>query len=219
MLRRPPYNKLTAKSFAAISVLALSIAVSGCGNNSEPDLANGKTQFIAKCGSCHTLARANSAGTIGPNLDDAFRQARRDGMGNTIEGVVLEQIKWPSQKLSPSSLVMPKDLVTGLDAQDVAAYVSYAAANPGKDTGALEAAGGGTDGKGMFKSNCGSCHVLADAGTSGTVGPDLDARKPNLARVKMQIENGGNGMPAFKGTLTDEQIEMIAKYVASVDGS
>ncbi len=219
MLRRPPHNTSAAKVFAVSAVLAISIAVSGCGNNDQADLVNGKTQFIAKCGSCHTLARANTAGTIGPDLDEAFRQAREDGMGSTIEGVVLEQIKWPSQKLSPSSLVMPKNLVEGLDAQDVAAYVSYAAANPGKDTGKLEAAGGGTDGKGLFKTNCGSCHTLADAGTSGTVGPNLDSLKANLARVTKQIENGGNGMPAFKGTLTDDQIKLIAKYVSSVDGS
>ena len=36
---------------------------------------------------------------------------------------------------------MPAKLVTGEDAQDVAAYVACAAAKPGEDTGPLAAAG------------------------------------------------------------------------------
>jgi cbb3-type cytochrome c oxidase subunit III len=217
MHRRPPHS--ARKAFALVAVLALSIAVSGCGNDSKTDLGNGKTLFIAKCGGCHTMARANTVGTQGPDLDDAFRQAREDGMGSTIQGVVESQIKYPSQKLYPSSLVMPKDLVTGMDVNDVAAYVSYAAANPGKDSGALGEIGGGTDGKGIFKTNCGSCHTLADAGTSGTVGPNLDNLKPDLAAITKQVTNGGGGMPAFGGTLTPDQIKLVAKYVAGADGS
>lgn len=216
MHRRPPH---TAKKVLAVAAaLALGVAVSGCGNDSKSDLANGKALFIAKCGGCHTMGRANTVGTVGPDLDDAFDRARTDGMGSTIQGVVEEQIRWPSQKLYPSSLVMPKNLVTGMDARDVAAYVSYAAANPGKDSGALAEVGGGTDGKGLFKTNCGSCHTLADAGTAGTTGPDLDTLKPNLALVTKQVINGGGGMPAFGGTLSKEQIALIAKYVSSVAG-
>lgn len=217
MHRRPPHT--AKKTAAAVVAIALAVAVSGCGNDSKTDLANGKTLFIAKCGGCHTLARANTVGTQGPDLDDAFRQSRKDGMGDTIQGVVEAQIKYPSQKLYPSSLVMPANLVKGMDVNDVAAYVSYAAANPGKDTGALAEIGGGTDGKGIFKTNCGSCHTLADAGTSGTVGPNLDNLKPDLAAITKQVTNGGGGMPAFGGTLTPEQIKLVAKYVAGADGS
>lgn len=211
MHQRPPQVNSRMRNFSALAALCVALIASGCGNDSKPDLANGKTLFVEKCGACHQLARAGTNGTIGPNLDDAFRQARRDGMGSTIEGVVLEQIKWPSQKLTPAELNMPKDLVTGLDAKDVAAYVSYAAAMGGEDGPDLPKAA--TDGKGLFSTNCGSCHTLADAGTAGTVGPKLDGIKLNLAQIKTQIENGGNGMPAFKGTLSDEQIEMIAKYL------
>lgn len=215
MHRRPPH---TAKKAALTAIaVALAVAVSGCGNDSKTDLANGKALFISKCGGCHQLARANTVGTSGPNLDDAFRQSREDGMGDTIQGVVEAQIKYPSQKLYPASLNMPADLVTGLDVNDVAAYVSYAAANPGKDKGALAEIGGGTDGKGLFKTNCGSCHTLAEAGTAGTTGPNLDNLNRTLAQITKQIENGGNGMPAFKGTLTDEQIALIAKYIAEIE--
>jgi mono/diheme cytochrome c family protein len=217
MHRRPPQT--AKKAFALASVLALSIAISGCGNDSKTDLANGKTLFIAKCGGCHTMARANTVGAVGPDLDDAFRQSREDGMGDTVQGVVSSQIQFPSQKLYPKSLVMPADLVKGMDVNDVAAYVSYAAANPGKDVGPLAAIGGGTDGKGIFKTNCGSCHTLADAGTAGAIGPNLDNLKPDLAAIAKQVKNGGGGMPAFGGTLTPDQIKLVSEYVAKADGS
>lgn len=76
----------------------------------------------------------------------------------------------------------------------------------------------GLDGKALFTSNCAGCHTLADAGTSGTSGPNLDDLKPNDALVTKQVTNGGGGMPAFKGTLSAEEIAAIAKYVSSVAG-
>ena len=184
MQKRPPHirHQATQPRASRRRSLALSIAVSGCGNDSKTDLANGKTLFIEKCGGCHTMARANTVGTIGPDLDDAFRQSREDGMGDTIQGVVEGQIKYPSQKLYPASLVMPADLVTGMDVNDVAAYVSYAAANPARTPAHSPTVGGGTDGKSLFKTNCGSCHTLADAGTAGTTGPNLDTAKMAVAR-------------------------------------
>jgi cytochrome c553 len=61
---------------------------------------------------------------------------------------------------------------------------------------------------------CGGCHALAAAGSSGTAGPSLDALKPAADRVERQVTSGGRGMPAFGGTLTDEEIEAVAAYVA-----
>jgi mono/diheme cytochrome c family protein len=76
----------------------------------------------------------------------------------------------------------------------------------------------GTNGEAIFKAKCGGCHTLAAAGTTGTVGPNLDQLKPALARVKTQVEHGGASMPAFKGVLTDPQIAAVAKYVSSNTG-
>jgi mono/diheme cytochrome c family protein len=73
-------------------------------------------------------------------------------------------------------------------------------------------------GKTVFTANCGSCHTLADAGTSGSVGPNLDDLKPDEATVQKQVENGGGGMPAFGGQLKPAQIAAVAKYVSSVAG-
>lgn len=215
MQRRPSHP--AKKVVVAVAALALSLGVASCGSSDNADLANGKTLFVEKCGGCHKLANAGTAGTSGPDLDDAFRRARIDGMGNTVQGIVEEQIKLPSQNLYPESLNMPANLVTGIDARDVAAYVAHAAGDPkGKDTGALADVGAANDGAGLFKTNCGSCHTLADAGTSGTSGPNLDGTKLKLAAAIKQITNGGGGMPAFGGTLTDEQIKMIAEYVEKV---
>ena len=72
-------------------------------------------------------------------------------------------------------------------------------------------------GKSLFASSgCGGCHTLADAGTNGTVGPNLDQAKPSLERAYTQITNGGGGMPPYKGQLSEQQIADIAAYVVGV---
>jgi hypothetical protein len=52
----------------------------------------------------------------------------------------------------------------------------------------------------------------------GSIGPNLDDLKPNEATVKNQVRNGGGGMPAFGGRLTDAQIKAVAQYVAQSAG-
>jgi cytochrome c6 len=83
-------------------------------------------------------------------------------------------------------------------------------------------AGGGdaTAGKAVFTSaGCSGCHTLKAAGATGNVGPNLDDLKPSMARVKTQVIHGGGAMPAFKGQLSDKQINDVSAYVASVAGS
>ncbi len=70
----------------------------------------------------------------------------------------------------------------------------------------------------LFVQNCGVCHRLADAGTIGGVGPNLDSLRPSKATVVRQVTNGGGGMPAFRGILTPAQIDAIATYVSQVAG-
>jgi quinohemoprotein ethanol dehydrogenase len=72
----------------------------------------------------------------------------------------------------------------------------------------------------IFKDNCGTCHTLAAAGTSGDVGPNLDRLKPSEATVIRQVNNGGGAMPAFgkDKTLTQAEIEAVAKYVSTEAG-
>src|SRR5881394_2310906 len=75
-------------------------------------------------------------------------------------------------------------------------------------------------GKVVFKGSAGcfGCHTLKDAGATGTVGPNLDQRKPSQSRVVDRVTNGKGVMPSFKSKLTPQQIQAVAKYVSSVAG-
>jgi glucose dehydrogenase/cytochrome c5 len=70
----------------------------------------------------------------------------------------------------------------------------------------------------VFDSTCASCHTLAAAGSTGTVGPNLDQLKPSDALVVHQVTNGGGGMPAFGSSLSKSQIQAVALFVSSVAG-
>ena len=80
--------------------------------------------------------------------------------------------------------------------------------------------GNPTAGKAVFtgSAGCTGCHTLKDAGSTGTVGPNLDQAMPNDALVVDRVTNGKGVMPSFKGTLTPQQIADVAAYVSSVAG-
>jgi len=88
-------------------------------------------------------------------------------------------------------------------------------------TGGETGEGDPVAGKEIFlgSSGCGTCHTLADAGTSGTVGPVLDDAKPSYDLVVDRVTNGQGGMPPFSSTLSEEDIQNVAAYVSSVAGS
>jgi len=191
------------------------------------DPSHGKQLFQDpknQCSGCHTLADAGTKGTIGPNLDDAFTSVKAQGFSlSSMVDLVRGQIAYPEPP-------MPADLVTGQDASDVAVYVAKCAGNPHcgvtptKSAPATTTTGGATttaaapDGKALFQANCAGCHTLKDAGTHGTVGPNLDQLKPPESRIALQVKNGGAVMPSFASKLTQAQIQAIAQYVSSVAG-
>jgi mono/diheme cytochrome c family protein len=210
---------------------------SGCGavkRVTEGDPAHGKELFLTpasasdpSCASCHTLADAGSTGTVGPNLDDAFASVKAQGFSKqTITDVVRGQIAYAEPP-------MPQNLYEGQDADDISVYIALCSANPHCGVTAEKPASATTttsstttttgsaapDGKAVFMSaGCGGCHTLKDAGTSGTVGPNLDQLKPSESTVEHQVETGGGAMPSFKGRLTPAEIAAVAKYVSSVAG-
>jgi mono/diheme cytochrome c family protein len=61
---------------------------------------------------------------------------------------------------------------------------------------------------------CGSCHTLADAGTSGSIGPNLDDAAPSFELAVDRVTNGQGAMPSFSGQLTEQQIADVAAYVS-----
>lgn len=116
----------------SVAVFVAALVAAGCGSvgysAGTGDRTKGKDLFIQKCGSCHTLADAGTKGQIGPNLDNAFAESRRNGLGqSTIVQVVRGQIAYPIMQTSTGAPGMPKNLVEGQDAEDVASYVGEVA--------------------------------------------------------------------------------------------
>jgi mono/diheme cytochrome c family protein len=90
------------------------------------------------------------------------------------------------------------------------------AATAPAETGGGETAEGDADGAEVFASaGCGNCHTLEAAGATGSVGPNLDELQPGEDEAAEQVRNGGGGMPAFEGQLSDAEIDAVAQYVAS----
>jgi mono/diheme cytochrome c family protein len=220
---------LARNTVLALIAAAVALPLAACGRD-EDDLSTGKAMFTEKCGTCHTLARAGTQGQTGPNLDYAFRSALTAGESrDTVEGIVHRQILHPRR-----NSVMPAGLVEGRDAQDVAAYVAFAADRPGEDQGALAQAGlaGATTGEQIFTAaGCAGCHKLSKAGANGNIGPSLD----DLASAAAKLGQGSPDaytresilepdaytvkgfqagvMPSFKGKLTDKQVQAVVDYL------
>jgi mono/diheme cytochrome c family protein len=226
---------LTRNTLAAVlCAVAVTLPLAACGRD-EPDLSKGKAEFVEKCGSCHALSRAGTAGTQGPSLDKAFQTALADGIDrDTVQGIVHDQILHPRK-----GSIMPADLVTGEDAHDVAAYVAFAAAKSGNDQGALASAGlaQAKSGEQIFTAaGCAGCHTFGPAGSNGTIGPDLDDLQAAATKyAKNQtpeeyvrdsivqpdaflVPGFGNAMPSFEGRLTDEQIQTLTEYLLQNGG-
>ena len=221
-------------ALGAVCAVAIALPLGACGRD-EPDLENGKAMFVEKCGSCHELGRAGTAGTTGPSLDTSFQTALADGMDrDTVEGIVHRQILHPRIDSQ-----MPAGLVKGPDANDGAAYVGYATGRTGQDSGALARAGlaQAKTGEQIFTAaGCAGCHTFAPAGSNGTIGPGLDELKTQAGSiepgksaeeyVRESIEDPGaflvegfpNAMPSFKGRLTDEQVQALVEYLLQTGG-
>jgi mono/diheme cytochrome c family protein len=197
------------------------VGLSGCSlKHQTGNVVEGKELFVAKCGACHTMAHAGTTGTVGPNLDYAFAQDRKNSFSSgMIQGLVDFQIEYPN-----TQGVMPPMLYHGQQAEDVAAYVARVAGEPGQDTGALANAGAvsGTtaaDGKSVFTGpgGCGSCHTLAAAGTTGTVGPDLDTRLKSDCALPASMKIRGATLTAcITKAITDPYAYIPTGYSSGV---
>ena len=90
----------------------------------------------------------------------------------------------------------------------------------GAGEGDGEAQGDAEAGRALFASQgCAGCHVLAEAEASGSIGPNLDEAQPGFDEAVEQIRNGGGGMPAYQGRLSDEEIRNVAAFVVEAAGS
>jgi mono/diheme cytochrome c family protein len=201
------------------------VGMTGCDLQENADLENGEQLFTQKCGTCHALTGAGTNATVGPDLDAAFAQSRASGMDqDTVEGVIESQIQNP-RPASPEQvdIYMPPDLVSGDDLTDVAAYVASVAGVPGIEPPEFVAPE-------FFATNCGGCHTLGQAGTTGTVGPNLDQVLPGQSAAQIatsitdpeaQIAAGfpSGVMPQNYGTtLTPPQVQQLVQYLTQAIG-
>jgi mono/diheme cytochrome c family protein len=193
-----PLGRVVAGAALAASAVALAACGSQSASGSGDDVVAGKQLFVARCGSCHTLARAGTKGSVGPNLDAAFRQSLSEGFQRSVvRGVVAEQIQHPARNGE-----MPADLVHGDQVTDVAAYVAHAAAASGKDTGllatAVKPAGAGKparESNGVLQIDAdpnGQLAFVTDQ-ADATTGP-ITVRMGNRSSVEHDIAVEGNGV-------------------------
>ena len=206
------------------------VVLAGCDTSENADVERGRALFTSKCGTCHTLAQAGTSATVGPNLDAAFAAgAHAIGMDNdTIEGVVQTQIESPrfieKGAQNYDRVYMPAEIVTGQDAEDVATYVASVAGVPGAKAPQLAPAD-------LFAQKCGICHTLAKAGTTATVGPNLDEVLPGkdsafiekaIVDPNAEITPGfqPNVMPqTFGQDLSPEDLKGLVDYILQSVGS
>jgi mono/diheme cytochrome c family protein len=213
----------TARLGIVAAALAAAVVIAGCDATEDANVDRGRALFQQKCGTCHALAQAGTSAQVGPDLDAAFATARADGMDNdTIEGVVQTQIASPRYNDKGAAnydrVYMPADIVTGQDAEDVAAYVAGVAGVPGAKPPPL---GAPAD---VFAEKCGSCHGL-EAGTGSGVGPNLgDALAgKDAAFVKESIVDPNkviaNGYPEgvmpqdFAQQIPTKDLNALVKYI------
>jgi mono/diheme cytochrome c family protein len=92
-------------------------------------------------------------------------------------------------------------------------------AEPPAATTTEENGGSGTgdaaNGEQVFASaGCGGCHTFEAAGSTGSVGPNLDDASPSFDTVVTMVTNGGGAMPSFEGDLSEQEINDVAAFVS-----
>jgi cytochrome c2 len=178
----------------AVLVCATALLAAGCGTGGivkGGDPAQGGPLFVQKCGSCHTLSSAQTKGTVGPNLDDAFASDRQQGYKDiTIQQVVRDQILIAGGR-------MPANLVTGSAADSVAAYVAACAGveQPSASCKVSAAVGPplpGLAGKGqkLYASlGCQGCHTTDGSKSTGPTFKGLFGRTTKLTNGQTVAAN------------------------------
>ncbi len=133
---------MTKLLLASVAVAA-ALVVAGCGATGHESIdkraaasSASKKLFSQSCGGCHILKDAGTTGVTGPNLDDAFACAEGQGFEkSTIRDVIRGQIDYAAPP-------MPRELLKGDDADDVADYIATVAGQGVECGGAKPKSGG-----------------------------------------------------------------------------
>jgi plastocyanin len=231
------------RGLAALSVGALLlVALGGCDvKHPTANVDTGKKLFVADCGSCHTLSHAQTSGTVGPNLDDAFREDRVDGVKSTsIEGLIDYWVRYPdTEGVMPANCGRGNEYaskspfcLSGQNVQDVAAYVAQVAAQPGQDVGAL--AGIGSVSQHVAAEKNGVVEIDADptgqlkflASSATASAGNVTLRMKNMSSVPHDISIEGGGLNQQGKIVSGGGVSMVTAnlkpgtytFYCSVDG-
>ena len=213
----------------------LALALAGCGTggySTEGSQGAGKRALHAGVRRCHALADAGTAGTIGPNLDDAFAQARADGMTtDTFTQVVRDQILFPITETSTGAPGMP---APGHDASRVRRRRGRRVLRRGPAAGRRghrrlrrsrvaghrrrpPEAPSATASRSSPRPAAPATRSPTPA-PRGQSGRTSTTSKPSKELVVDRVTNGQGAMPSFEDQLDPAQIEAVAEYVSSVAG-
>ena len=232
------FDLIKIPSLMAAAAVVAAIA-SGCGASSSAEISGGfqdrgRQIFNAKCGTCHVMAAAASQGIQGPNLDTAFAAARAAGMDEaTIKSIVEYQIYHPRPSVEGyAGVSMPANIVTGNDAEDVAAYIARYAGVPGAKPPI--APGEGPGAQVYANQGRGSCHIFEAAQSAGVLGPNLDEYIPKMSRAQIKeaivnpnatkakgyenavMPNRWSNLPPQE---LDDLVDFLATYAAQPNGN
>jgi plastocyanin len=228
MARRISLSRLRTGATVAL-VGGAATLLSACTNtaSNNPDLISGKKLFAQKCGSCHVLNRAGTKGTVGPNLDQAFQQPLKDGMKRSgIRGVIHDQILYPPSfaldeggKRPDGSQAMPAKIVTGDDADNIAAYVASVVSKPGKDTGLLASAVPQAGGGPTATEKDGTISIPADPNGQLAFQTKQATGQPGQITISMQNKSGTPHDIVIDGKGKGQVVQggATSKFTASFD--
>jgi cytochrome c oxidase subunit II len=161
-----------------------------------------------------------------PGIDTHLRVTTTDRLGD-FPVVCAELCGLGHSTMRQSAHVMTRE--------DFDAQLAELARGPAAGGGGGGGGGGGeTDGKTLFTDAaqpqaCDSCHTLADAGATGTTGPDLDKVLADLSEEQIResivepdaevTEGFAPGlMPRYGDTLSQEQVDALVEYLMEVKG-
>ena len=210
--------RLAAIARAAAALVAAAPGAARSAASRRRRSSRGEELFApaAAAARCHTLADAGTQGRdrAEPRRGVLLRASAEDDQGfdeSTIRDVVRGQIAYPVEDPPTGAPGMPANLVTGEDADAVAAYVASVAGRARCGAGGRRRAGAAPDGAAIFTAaGCGGCHTLAAAGLDRHIGPNLDDAKPTRSSSIDRVTNGQGAMPPFKDQLNEEQIDAVA---------
>ncbi len=175
--------------------------------------------LAAGCGGCHALADAGATGASASNLDiaqpsyDTVAEVVTNGITNSL-GTLLAPV---DQQAMPA-------YNTKLSTQEIQELSSYVSTATGGGDGSTQPPGRQT----VLRLGCGFCHALSDVDGKGNSWSSLDIAKPAKATVKAVVDKGiknrywGHAdwddlvMPAYDGTLTEQEIKDVGNYISTV---